>query len=271
MSIQELLESAQLDALGLLDEQDREAFERAFAAAPAALQAQLRREQARLCHIDALLPEVELPDAVWPKVRDAVREAQLNATNATGAVHAHAGSDRAARPLPMSRSGAVNRLWRAAAIGFATAAVVLGGAVIHLRLTAERNSDIENVAGESRDLVSAFGRQYLSEQLFGNQCDRFVMRDDSGKSRGQAAVYTSPEWPGAVLYCRVAAPEGTTLRLVELTDAGEIGDTLTEFASNGALETREFQLKNANPKRLALVAAPRGQAAAKGEIILRMA
>lgn len=48
MKTQELIELAVLDAMGLLDEQEREAFDAAFDAAAPAIQAQVRREQTRL-------------------------------------------------------------------------------------------------------------------------------------------------------------------------------------------------------------------------------
>ena len=47
MTWQEMIENAHLDALGLLDEQDRERFDSAFLKLPADLKTQLRAEQDR--------------------------------------------------------------------------------------------------------------------------------------------------------------------------------------------------------------------------------
>ena len=57
----DLLEYAALDALGLLDDAEREEFERAFRAASPEVQAMVRREQTRAADIDAILPRVEAP------------------------------------------------------------------------------------------------------------------------------------------------------------------------------------------------------------------
>jgi len=47
MTLQEMIELAILDAMGLLDEEERLAFELAFRAAAPPVQAQVRREQTR--------------------------------------------------------------------------------------------------------------------------------------------------------------------------------------------------------------------------------
>jgi hypothetical protein len=57
MTAYELIEMAVLDALGILDEEERASFERAFAAAAPGLQAQVRAEQARLVDLVDLLPD----------------------------------------------------------------------------------------------------------------------------------------------------------------------------------------------------------------------
>lgn len=272
MTIQELLESAQLDSLGLLDEQDREAFERAFFAAPAALQAQIRQEQARLCRVDALLPQVDLPETLWPRVRDAVRIAQVQAAGEAQSVigRTRDGSD-SARPLPMMRSTGVHRVWRASAIGFATAALVMGAALIHVRLTAE--TQIQNVRqGSATDfMVDAYGPKFVREQLFGKDVGRYIMTAAREGQRGDVSVFTSPEWSQALLYCETPAADGHTLRLVVLDESGNIQTQLDEFESNGGLVRREVGLQSVEPMRLALVSAERGKAASTGEIIFRMA
>jgi hypothetical protein len=272
MTIQELLESAQLDSLGLLDEQDREAFERAFHAAPAALQAQIRQEQARLCRVDALLPQVDLPESLWPKVREAVRMAQVQAAaEALGVVvRTHDASDRA-RPLPMMRAAGVHRVWRASAIGFATAALVMGAALIHVRLTGEHLQSATRENLETAKMVDTFGAEFMREQLFGKDVGRYLMAAARETQRGSAAVYTSPEWSQALLYCETSVAEGHTLRLVVLDENGKVAEQLDEFESNGILVRRKVNLQGNEPMRLALVSAARGRAASTGEIVFRMA
>jgi hypothetical protein len=280
MTIQELLENAQLDALGLLDEQDRDAFDRAFDAAPVPLQAQIRQEQARLCRVDALLPQVDLPDSLWPKVRDAVVLAQQNAAaealggsavlaRAAGQPVGHA-AGRDARPLPMTRATGVHRAWRAATIGLATAAVVLGGVLVHVRTTADEQIRSASEGLLAQKTVDTFGAEYLNGQLFSKETLRYVMNAESAV-RGEASVFTNPTWKTAMLYCQTPAAEGHTLRLVELDDAGNIVRQFDEFESKGSLAIRAVNLEGSEPRQLALVSAPRGQAASKGQILLRVA
>lgn len=132
MTIGELMENALLDVLGLLEPHEHQAFERAFAAAPPAVQAQIRREQTRLSRMDFLLPEVEPPAELRAVVLDAVRRAMLDeALRSEGA------------PAPMA-SRSVSRLWRTTSLAFATAAVVLALTTIHLRgMFDQLNTDMQ--------------------------------------------------------------------------------------------------------------------------------
>lgn len=117
MKTRELFELASLDVLGLLDEAEREAFELAFRKADPAVQAQVRREQLRFTEMEQILPEVQAPAGLKARVMAAVRDAIA-----------------AVRTEPIARIGVGQHavfnaapIWRAACIGFATAALVLGG------------------------------------------------------------------------------------------------------------------------------------------------
>ncbi len=119
MNTRELFELASLDVLGLLDEQEREAFENAFRAAPPPVQAQIRREQLRFSEMEKMLPDVDAPAGLRARVIAAVRDAIA----AVGAEPiARIGSSGVSHPVFNSAP-----LWRAACIGFATAALVLAG------------------------------------------------------------------------------------------------------------------------------------------------
>jgi hypothetical protein len=280
MTIQELLENAQLDALGLLDEQDRDAFDRCFDAAPPALQAQIRQEQARLCRVDALLPQVDLPESLWPKVRDAVVAAQqaaaAEALGGPAVLPRHAGhpvshaAGRDARPLPMTRATGVSRVWRAATIGLATAAVVMGGVLVHVRTTADEQIRDATEGLIAQKTVDTYQAEFLNAQLFSKETLRYVMIAQNG-ARGDAAVFTHPDWGTAQLYCQTPVAEGHTLRLVELDDAGNIVRQIVEFESQGSLAIRSVHLEGAEPRNLAIVSAPKGQAASRGQVLLRVA
>lgn len=126
MTTHELLELASLDALGLLDPQERESFESAFRAAPPSIQAQIRREQTRLARMDDLLPDVEPPLGLRARVLAAVREAVRAVSG--GRSHIAGSIIPALRPVQ-----GVNRFWRAGAIGCAAATVVFGFYTLQLR------------------------------------------------------------------------------------------------------------------------------------------
>ena len=125
MNPHELLEMASLDALGLLDEEERAEFEAAFNAASPELQAAVRRAQLRATDIDAMLPSVEPPPGLRARVLSAVRSA-IAAVTVEAAVQ-----DHAAIAGHIGDRSLVKRLlnfapmWRAACLAFATATIVL--------------------------------------------------------------------------------------------------------------------------------------------------
>lgn len=124
MSTHELLELASLDALGLLSEEERDGFDRAFRAAAPALQAQLRAEQARMAGDDSLLPVVQPPVGLRARVMAAVREA----------VQTVGGRQVAGRIAPDVLPGrGVSPLWRAAAIGCLAASIVFAVATLQMQ------------------------------------------------------------------------------------------------------------------------------------------
>ncbi|MBL0927559.1 MAG: hypothetical protein IBJ11_07895 [Phycisphaerales bacterium] len=123
MSDRELWELASLDALGLLDDADRAGYDRAFRAAPPALQLQIRAEQSRFSEGLGLLPDVDPPASLKPRVLAAVR----GAIEALAEPVADPADPVIARIMPEPRRPWWNStaVWRAAAIGMATASIVM--------------------------------------------------------------------------------------------------------------------------------------------------
>jgi len=270
MTLQELLEHAQLDALGLLDEEDHEPFEAAFRAAPAEVQGQIRREQQRLCVVDPLLPEVALPGGLWPRVQEAVSKARLESL--LGASQAHEAQDRVARALPMMRSRVVHRAWRAGAIGFGTAAVVLGAVLLNVSMT--HRQQMVNAERDARSLAiaEAFGRPYLSGQLFDKSTEQSLFVAVGAESPNKAAIFSNASWDKSVLYTQaVASRPGQSIRLVVLDAQGNVLRELAEFESTGGLVHKELDLRGVEMSQLALVSAPKGMPAGEGTVIMRMA
>lgn len=177
MTTHELLELASLDALGLLDPEEREGFERAFRAAPPALQAQIRREQLRLAHIDDVLPGVEPPPGLRARVVAAVREA-------IGSMSIRKIGGGAIVP-DLRPSYGVNRMWRVGAIAAAAASVVLGLSVVQMRMD---YMDIQTGVGNniaSDQILKDFGIRF-SQSMF-NPETRFVQfaNTDAASAAGQ--------------------------------------------------------------------------------------
>src|SRR5258708_2509980 len=121
MNLQQLIELAVLDAMGLLDETEQGQFESGFAGASPQVQAQVRREQTRLSVMDALLPDVSPPAGLRAAVLEAVRRHILAAESGPALEHPS-----------MLRSRNVSRFWRTASLGLAAACVVMGYATFEL-------------------------------------------------------------------------------------------------------------------------------------------
>lgn len=190
MTTNELFEMAALDALGLLDRDEREEFERAFRAAPPHVQAQIRREQVRFSDIDAWLPEVEPPPGLRSRVVNAVKEAITS-------IHEPAG-----RITPGASWLNTTAFWRAACIGFATATVFLSGFVYTV---AQRNKEILRAAinNSLESEIQEFGREGFAEVITSPNLVpvAFTPPAPDADVRSQANLFIDTESKRAYLMC----------------------------------------------------------------------
>jgi hypothetical protein len=152
-STAELLEASTLDALGLLDEQERRQFEEGFAVATPTVKAMLRAHQSMaLRSYEAQLPSVKLPTSQpSPSLRQRVIEAILSAareapTSVLARIGPSGGEPQPAEAQELAelerlsrlaeagtgRSRRVHAVWRAAAIGCMAAAVLFGVVSVQL-------------------------------------------------------------------------------------------------------------------------------------------
>lgn len=187
-SSRDLFEMASLDALGLLDDAERRDFESAFAAAPSALKAQLRAQQGLMASLEDTLPDVVPPASLRARVLAAV----------AGAISVTRLHD-SGRVLPnILPSRGVNRVWRAAAIGFAAAAVVFGVTTLQMQ-------------SEYRTLDQAFRSNAATDHFireFGPRFEQLLMAPQT-----QVVKFASPERPAP----GTASPNSMAVLLMDPT------------------------------------------------------
>ncbi|MBY0262247.1 MAG: hypothetical protein K2Q20_07870 [Phycisphaerales bacterium] len=206
MNAHELIEMANLDAMGLLDPEEREAFERAFRAAPPALQAQIRREQLRLSTMDDLLPQAELPVGLKARVMAAVREAMQQVAGRRVA----SSGDVAGVIGQLRPPTGVNRLWRTAAIASVAAALAMGFVSLQFRSSIDEMRQVARNSEVSQYLQSEFGRQFAPRFFSPNT--RFV------KFTQAAAIPAADATAGVV----AGRPSKATLLLDPSSGTGQL-------------------------------------------------
>lgn len=264
MNTAELFHHAQLDALGLLEESEREAFETALAHAPAALREQIAREQARWCRMDHLLPNVSASPELRERVLEAVSDEQ--ALHRSARLLRHEGGVHGARPRRVAPA------WRAASFALMTACVVLASAFAH---TVYKNAELAARDTHDQELAAvghAFGAGALSDALFHPATQRVLFRPTLESSGARASLWTNPSWSSARLFSQsLTCGPDETLRLVVLDNQGNVQRELGEFTSSGGLTIQDIAISDAPTQRLAIVAAQRGQSAAAGSIVMRIA
>jgi anti-sigma-K factor RskA len=223
MTTQQLIEMAVLDALALLDDEERDDFERTFRAAKPQIQAHVRREQTRLSNIEAFLPDVEPPAGLRAAVIAALREEI-----------AHPSSRRYAdQPIPMLTARRVSPLWRAVAVGLGTAAVVLLGTFFYLN---QQIRDIERQIDSFNTVVmldNELGRE-LNSIVRDPQSRRVAFQTVNAENPGTAVLYVDPEKGKVYLLCDELPnyEEGRTYALF-LVDGAGAETELARFSSNG--------------------------------------
>jgi len=271
MNTHELLEAAQLDALGLLDESERDSFEKAFASAHPAIKAQIRLEQARLCRLEGVWPDTRPHASLKDRVIDAVRAARGVKTEATTHV--------AGRIVPpITASHRVSPMWRAAALGFATAAAVCAAMLISLRSETTRlqaGLQADSIYGK---ITSTVGAANLHSIVFSPSTQRVVFQSPAERVAGrvysgEAAVFFNADKASMqLLASNVAINDGESLRVCVVDANGAIVNEVQELPSAGPAVATEVKVSGrdlaSKGLRLALVAAVRGQQAATGTVLL---
>lgn len=228
----DLLEYASLDALGLLDEGEREEFERAFRAASPEVQAMVRREQTRAADIDAWLPRVEAPAGLKQRVVMAWREAvSAVAPEPVGSI---------GPAVPQVHIGLrTGYIWRAACIGFATATLVLGGFFIS---SLQLNNDLRTQISQNTNngQISKLGPGFLGT-FFASDKREFALQpqvDVAAAVQGSLLV-SGDQGHGVLVFKRLPSDQGT-YRVVIETDKGH--QEIAQFDATGGLASVNIDL-----------------------------
>lgn len=256
MTHRELLENALLDAFALLDDEEREAFDKAFDAAPPHIQAEIRREQTRLAQTDSLLPEVTPPAALRARVIEAVRAAitQSQVARAEQALRLH-DPDAISRLPAVTHRRKVAAAWRAVALGGMAAALAMGVLAVHMQgLLADFQSQEDALLTAIRD---KFGPEYVIDALVDPATQRVTLTsvDANAETAGKAALWMHPDWRTAKLFgVNLPATVGSQYRLVVLDEQGNPVRTISEFTFTGGLLNEEIPVTVAiDAEHLAIV------------------
>ncbi len=229
MKTHEIFELASLDALGLLDEREREAFERAFRAAPPSVQAQVRREQARVANDDSLLPRVDAPAGLRARVLSAVKRAVAS------------GAERESMPY-LRPSRGVNSIWRAAAVGCAAASIVFAFTTLQMKGEYDRLAKAQYSNEVLHELAAEFGASF--PDTLSDHNTRFVQfaPDEgalrSGLFRGKAVIVVNPDGQSARLF-GTNFDANADYALVVVGEDGGVNRVL-RFAPSGASVVEEL-------------------------------
>jgi hypothetical protein len=230
MTTQELIEFAVLDALALLDEEERADFERTLRAASPEVQAHVRREQTRFSRIEDWLPDVTPPAGLRAAVLEAVRKAMAEQRS-----RAPARAGRLAPPLfPSSR---VSPVWRVASVGMLAAALVFGATTLELRGQFEElGRHLRSNALADGLLSKGYGRRWLELDMDPEVTHVYFAPASEEAPRATAKLLAKPGGAPVIL-CQNLPPlePGRQYQVVVLDDAGRVVQQVGSFAATGYL------------------------------------
>ena len=240
-----LLDDVQLDALGLLDDDDRAALDAWLETLPEPRREQIRQEQERLTLTAPMIGSdgsIATPESLRRAVVEAVLaaiESERDAASSEDDGHRR----RAATTRRHTAGGArpqrhvrrrVHPMWRAATLGLAVALV---GAVMFHAQTQRYVQNMENTASLS-GMFDVFGSAQVEAMLFEGSMRRvtFVAADGAFEGMG-ASVWLGEADDEAMLFtCRLPDGPGVSYRIAELDDAGNAMDSsIARFEADGVI------------------------------------
>ncbi len=254
MDTTELLELAVIDAFGLLDDGDRAAFDRAFAAAPATLQELIRAEQERVVESIDFLPEVNadgrLKERTMARIRDEI-DASVPVAASRSVSHGAQGrsaSDSDLRPPRLRRASRVNPRWRVGAVALMVAFVVVGS--LHMQL--RQQIDTVREQGRMANFIDSIGIGHIETALFSDAAKKFHFEPVGGTGKARATFMFDAETDAARLYVLGLSTQGS-YKLVTLDANGMPDETVRTFSPSGVLSGFDVNLAQAGQVRLAII------------------
>lgn len=269
-----LFETAGLDALGVLDDDERREFAAALAAAPVAVQRQVLAEQARSLWIESWLPDAEAGGDLRRRVvqavmRDVAASRAAPAAGSTSTARSRffaaagdesgassaADADRrlrhASQIARLARGKRVHALWRASALALGAAVVVLGA--LHLQV----QRDVATIAneGDVAQLIDRLGMSHTVDSLFDPQTTRVYFAATDAAPDAKAVLLVEGDGASArLLVHRLPPTTSGAFRLVMLSESGTVEGELARFENDGALTAVNLAAALAPGTRLAIVA-----------------
>lgn len=263
MNTHELIECTMLHALGLLEDDERQAYEAAFDAAPKPVQIRVREEARRMADLGDLIPGVEPSSELRPMVvaavRAAIREDENESRIAQQASEASpvVGRIDASTPAPvrvtsqpkLSKSTRVNHLWRVAGIGFAAASIAMGVVIINIQQTLQE----ANRNGFVNSFYDEIGARYLDDTFFNENTKRVILASTDASNTSRASIFHNPDWNKALFVVKnLPSEQDKPLRLVILDENDNIVEVITTFTPTGEREEFEIEVNMSTANKLAI-------------------
>ncbi len=276
MTLQEMLEAVQLDALGMLEGEDLRAFEEAFASANPAIQAQVRAEQERAVRATMNFSDAVPPAYMKERVLGAIQAEILADAAGTDASMTDSGLGREIEAagvvgrIGAKKSPRVSPAWRASSLGFATAAAVLLAAFFSVSRQMDTLQERANNEGVLQQFSKAFGGETYDEALFGKNVSRFAFDAAPGVSTVAAAsLFLLPDANEARLFVKdLATTPNQSVRVVLIEADGTIKSELAEFGMNAKIGTARLAYELVKGQRLGIAIATVGSAATVSDVRL---
>lgn len=227
----DLIELAQLDALGMLDEAERAAFEKAFKAAPASIQQLVRDSQLRAAEIEPWLPDVQPQASLRERVLAAVAAAVRSEQNRP---------EVAGRLTPtIARSSTVAPFWRAVAIGSMAAAVLFGMVTIKLYGDFQNVNDVVKTNMVADKWLKDFGARF-ENSLYSDKTKFVQFSPATASARGSAVMLVDDGSGSAQFFAKDLPPVegGYTLALVG--PDGQVVRTIARLDTTSNRQMNQF-------------------------------